>query len=64
MKKNRRIVSILKKHEDMIDSLIKLDFHKDKCKFENKFIVWLLSASRDRTIVLWKLLDGKPLKRF
>ena len=58
-----KLVSTLKKHSDMIDSLLKLEFPCDKSKTINPYINWLLSASRDRTIVLWKLFEGKPMKR-
>jgi len=26
-------------------------------------VQWLLSAGRDRKLVLWKLLDGQPMRR-
>lgn len=47
----------------MIDSMLKLEFSCDKTKSNNPYINWLISASRDRTIVLWKLFEGKPMKR-
>ena len=47
----------------MIDSLLKLELPIDKSKTGNPYIVWLISASRDRSIVLWKLIDGKPMKK-
>ena len=53
----------MKKHTDMIDSLLRLDFSCSKTKTINPYINWLISASRDRTIVLWKLFEGKPMKR-
>jgi hypothetical protein len=55
--------TILKKHSDMIDSLLKLDFDPEKVKYNNLYVQWMLSASRDRQIVLWKLLDGKVLMK-
>jgi WD40 repeat protein len=58
-----KIVSQLKLHTDMIDSLLKLELPEDKTKISNPYIKWLLSASRDRTIILWKLIDGKIMKR-
>ena len=47
----------------MIDSLMKLELPAEKIKTNNKYITWLLSASRDRNIILWKLMDGKIMKR-
>ena len=47
----------------MIDSLLKLELPSDKTKTTNPYITWLLSASRDRSIILWKLIDGKIMKR-
>ena len=47
----------------MIDSMLKLEFRPEKTKTTNPYIIWFLSASRDRQIVLWKLIDGKVMKR-
>ncbi len=47
----------------MIDSLLKLEFRTSKTKSSNQYITWFLSASRDREIVLWKLIDGKIMRR-
>lgn len=44
-----RIVSCLKAHKDMIDSMYKLvDLPADKMKSANPYIQWFVSASRDR----------------
>jgi len=48
----------------MIDSLLKVTFSSEKMKTQNPYIQWLLSAGRDRQLILWKLLDGKVLRRF
>jgi len=58
-----KCVSTLKHHSDMIDSLLKLDLSSKAYKVKNPYVQWVLSASRDRRIVLWKLLDGKPLSK-
>jgi hypothetical protein len=58
-----KVVSVLKKHADMIDSLLKIEFSAEKIKSGNPYIQWMLSASRDRQIILWKLIDGRPMKR-
>ncbi len=58
-----KLISVLKKHADMIDSLLKIDFSPEKIKTSNPYIQWMLSASRDRQIILWKLVDGRPMKR-
>ena len=48
----------------MIDSIAKVDLPaKDtKCRQSN-YVQWMVSAGRDRNIVLWKLFDGKPIKK-
>lgn len=43
-----KVISVLKKHADMIDSLLKIDFTHEKIKTSNPYIQWMLSASRDR----------------
>lgn len=58
-----KVVSRLQLHSDMIDSLLKIELPSSKTKFSNPYITWLLSASRDRQIILWKLIDGKIMKR-
>jgi hypothetical protein len=56
-------MSRLKTHKDMIDSMLKLDFLPEKIRTSNPYIVWFLSAGRDRNIVLWKVVDGKVVRR-
>ena len=58
-----KIVSHLRQHTDMIDSLMKLELPPEKTRIKNPYITWLLSASRDRSILLWKLIDGRIMKR-
>jgi hypothetical protein len=51
-------------HSDMIDVMKVLPLkavHKVK---SNVYIQYLMSAGRDKRIVIWKLLDGKCLKRY
>lgn len=57
------ILSRLKTHKDMIDSMLKLEFLPEKIKTANPYIVWFLSASRDRNIIMWKVIDGKIVRR-
>jgi len=47
----------------MIDSLLKFEFSKRVLKTRCAHISWLLSASRDRKIALWKLVDGKVMTK-
>eukprot|EP00347_Sterkiella_histriomuscorum_P021612 403333373 len=53
----------LRFHKDMIDSMLKLEFPSEKLKSKNQYVTWFLSASRDRQIVLWKIIDGKVMRR-
>ena len=55
--------AVLKHHTDMIDSLLKFEFSKKVLRTRCAHISWLLSASRDRKIALWKLVDGKPMTK-
>lgn len=57
------VTSVLKHHTDMIDSLLKYEFPNKVTKSRNFHITWLLSSSRDRRITLWKLVDGKIMKK-
>ena len=57
------VTAVLKHHTDMIDSLLKYEFPIKIVKGRNAHIVWFLSASRDRHITLWKLIDGKVMKK-
>ena len=57
------ITAVLKHHTDMIDSLLRYDFPQKVTKTINNHITWLLSASRDRHIALWKLVDGKVMTK-
>jgi len=50
-------------HKDMIDSMLKLEFLPEKVLTGNPYVQWFLTASRDRHIVLWKLIDGKVMRR-
>jgi len=47
----------------MIDSLLKYEFPQKVLKVCCPHISWLLSASRDRKIALWKLVDGKIMTK-
>jgi len=66
-----KLVSSLAGHHDMIDSLLKLNFPQPSPKLSKQpphlasipYISWLLSAGRDRQIILWKLFDGKNMRR-
>lgn len=53
----------MRHHTDMIDSLLKYEFPQKVLKVVCPHISWLLSASRDRKIVLWKLIDGKIMTK-
>lgn len=54
----QKLTSKLEHHTDMIDSMIQVHFLPNNTKSKNNQIQWLLSASRDHRIVLWKLLAG------
>jgi len=43
-----KLTANLKVHKDMIDSMLKLEFRPEKTKTTNPYIIWFLSASRDR----------------
>lgn len=60
---NNKVVSVLSQHTNMIDSLLKLEFSAKKIHCNGTYIQWILSASRDRTLILWKLIDGKIMQR-
>lgn len=47
----------------MIDSLLKFEFPYKIVKNYCNHVSWLISASRDRKIALWKLIDGKVMKK-
>ena len=66
-------VATLMHHTDMIDSLLKVNI-KGKTlggvklprlveEYQSPYVQWLISASRDRRLVLWKLYDGQPMRR-
>ena len=55
--------AVLKHHTDMIDSLLRYNFAKKVVKTKCPHVSWLLSAGRDRKIVLWKLIDGKIMTK-
>ena len=57
------VTAVLKYHTDMIDSLLKYNFSQKITKARGPHITWLLSASRDRKITLWKLCDGKVMTK-
>lgn len=57
------VTAVLKHHTDMIDSLLKYNLPLKVTKVRNSHITWLLSTSRDRRITLWKLIDGKVMRR-
>lgn len=54
---------MLKHHTDMIDALFKYEFPSKVLKTKCAHVTWLLSASRDRRITLWKLIDGKIMTK-
>lgn len=59
-------MSVLSHHTDMIDSLIKINFPRtieNQQHSPSSYVQWLVSASRDRKLTLWKLYDGLPMKR-
>jgi len=58
-----KIVSSLRKHKDMIDSMLKVQIPQDLHKEPNPYVTWFVSAGRDHKIVLWKLIDGKAMRR-
>ena len=57
----------------MIDSLLKVNMTgkslvgprspKLVAEYHSPYVQWLISASRDRHLVLWKLYDGQPMRR-
>ena len=57
-----KIVSSLKRHKDMIDSMLKLQIPLTQPQ-GNPYVSWFVSAGRDQMLVLWKLIDGKPMRR-
>ena len=57
------IVSVLKHHTDMIDSLLKYEFSPKMFRTKSTHVQWIISASRDRKIILWKLIDGKIMSK-
>ena len=57
------VTAVLKHHTDMIDALFKYEFPPKVLKTKSAHVTWLLSASRDRRIALWKLIDGKIMKK-
>ena len=57
------VTAVLKHHTDMIDALFKYEFPQKILKSKSPHITWLLSASRDRKITLWKLIDGKVMPK-
>lgn len=61
------IVCTLKNgHTDMIDSMLKINLAPEITQVRTKKIAqvqWLVSAGRDRKLILWKLLDGQNLRR-
>lgn len=57
------MTAVLRHHTDMIDSLLKYEFPQKVLKVCCPHISWLLSASRDRKIALWKLVDGKIMTK-
>ena len=64
---SEQIISVLGNcHLDMIDSLLKIELTPEITQIQSKRatqIQWLLSAGRDRKLILWKLLDGVPMRR-
>ena len=57
------IVAVLREHTDMIDSLLKFEFSPKMFRTKSNHVQWILSASRDRRIILWKLIDGKIMSK-
>ena len=57
------IVAVLRHHTDMIDSLLKFEFSPKIFRTKSNHVQWILSASRDRKIILWKLIDGKIMSK-
>ena len=57
------VTAVLKHHTDMIDSLLRYEFTTNIRKTNNSHITWLISASRDRRLTLWKLIDGKIMTK-
>ena len=55
--------AVLRHHTDMIDALYKYEFPNKVLKTKSAHVTWLLSASRDRKIALWKLIDGKIMTK-
>ncbi len=55
-----RIVSCLKGHKDMIDSMYKME---EMPEAKGKYTQWFVSASRDRQLIMWKLCDGRVMRR-
>ena len=53
----------MRHHTDMIDALFKYEFPQKVLKTKSPHATWLLSASRDRKITLWKLIDGKVMRK-
>ena len=47
----------------MIDTLLKMELPGKMLINDNSHVKWLLSAGRDRKLVLWKLIDGKLMRR-
>ena len=47
----------------MIDSLLRFDFSPKMFRTKSNHVQWILSASRDRKIILWKLIDGKIMSK-
>ena len=50
----------------MIDSMLKINLAPEITQVRTKKIPqvqWLISAGRDRKLILWKLLDGQNLRR-
>lgn len=59
----QKVVSVLNGHKDMIDSLLKLNFSAEKINSKCPYMIYLISASRDRSIMLWKLVDGRIMRK-
>lgn len=57
------VTAVLRHHTDMIDSLLKFEFPHKVSRNKNEHVQWLVSAGRDRKVVLWKLIDGKVMTK-
>ena len=59
----KKVVSVLKAHTDMIDSLLMFQYGRVQSRNLSPWTQWLLSAGRDGKIILWKLIDGMQVNR-